>query len=105
MRYIMVIESIVKSYHTTRYNIKLFLLVRCRSVHKQKCKRPFSIDYGEPRSHARGVYPTQDTSNMRTTNPGESRGRNRYQNSSKREVRNLEERNVGNIRGNLPNKS
>ena len=29
-------------------------------------KRPFSMDYRDRETHARGVYPTQDTSRMGT---------------------------------------
>ena len=34
---------------------------------RPKYKGPFSIDYRERKSHARGVYTTQYTSRMRTT--------------------------------------
>ena len=33
-----------------------------RVVYRLKCNGPFSIDYRERGFHARGVYPTQDTS-------------------------------------------
>ena len=45
-------------------------------------------------SHARGVYPTQDTSRMGTART-KGKGKNRHRNNSKIVVRNLEERNVG----------
>ena len=42
------------------------LVVAAKRRKTPKHKGPFSIDYEEWRSHARGVYPTQDTSRMGT---------------------------------------
>ena len=52
------------------------------------------MDYREWRSHARGVYPTQDTSHMGTNSKDKARGGSRHKNNSKRVARNLDERNV-----------
>ena len=38
-----------------------------RRYKRPKYEIPFSIDYRERRSHARGVYPTQNTSRIGTT--------------------------------------
>ena len=42
-----------------------FTKIKLKSIQvaqRPKYKRPFSIDYRERKSHARGVYPTQGTS-------------------------------------------
>ena len=39
---------------------------RCEYIAKDKYTRPFSMNYREGGTHARGVYPTQDTSRMGT---------------------------------------
>ena len=51
------------------------------------------MDYREQRSHARGVYPTQDTSRMGTAWVKQEEETDK--NNGKRVARNLEERNVG----------
>ena len=48
------------------------------------------MDYSERGSHARGVYPTQDTSRM-----GKARVKEEEEADTRIIVRNLEERNVG----------
>ena len=45
-------------------------------------------------SHARGFYPKQDTSRMRTARMKQE-GKSRDKNNSERVVRNMEDRNVG----------
>ena len=55
------------------------------------------MDYKERRSHARGVYPTQDTSPVGTVRMNKARGRTRRKNNSNRVVRNLEEINAATI--------
>ena len=58
----------------TKHHFLLFLFFLNQSfstrhsmnLKDQKYKGPFSIDNSERRSHARGVYPTQDTSRMGT---------------------------------------
>ena len=47
------------------------------------------MDYRECGSHARGVYPTEDTSRK-----GKARERSRHKNNSKRVVKNMDERKV-----------
>ena len=42
------------------------LRVKCTTGGAQKYAGPFNIDYRERESHARGVYPTQDTSRLGT---------------------------------------
>ena len=54
-------------------------------------KGPFSIDNREQGSHARGVYPTQDSSRMGTASVKQEEETDK----NKRVVRNLEERKVG----------
>ena len=56
-------------------------------------KGPFSIDYRERGSHARGVHPTQYTSHMGTIRLKQEEETDT--NNSKRIARNLEERNLG----------
>ena len=50
-------------------------------IKRLRYKGPFSVDYKERRSHARGVYPTQDTSGIQNRN-NETRGRVVYENNS-----------------------
>ena len=68
---------------------------------QKKYKGPFSMNYREQGSHARGVSHTGylEPGN----NKGEARGRSRHKNNAK-VVRNLEERNVAR-RGKVPNKT
>ena len=62
------------------------------------------MDYRELGSHARSVYPTKYA--LRNGNSkDEIRGSSRQQNHSKRVVLNKDERNVGTIRGKIPNKT
>ena len=55
---------------------------------RPKYKGPFSMDYRERRSHARGVYPTQYTSLMGTERIKQEE---ETETSNTRVVRNLEE--------------
>ena len=76
------------------YLIKTGLKVRSiLVVHRPKYKGPFSMDYEERRFHARGVSHTGYLAYGNSK--GETRGRSRPKNNSKRVVRNREERNVG----------
>ena len=83
----------------------LFLLVRGlrQSYVNTSCSQyqgPFSTDHKERGSHARGVYSTQYTHLAHGNRKGDTRGRSRRQNNSKRVVRNLKEMDVGSKRKN-----
>ena len=70
---------------------------------RQKYKGPFSIDYRERGSHARGVYPAQYTSRVGTVRMREEEKSDK--NNSNRVVRNVKEGNVGTMREKVPNKA
>ena len=42
-------------------------LVAAKTLRGPKCKGPFTMDYRERGSHARGVYPTQNILHIETT--------------------------------------
>ena len=79
-------------------DVRTITTLRPLSHFASKYKGPFSMDYRERGSHARGVYHTQDTSLMTTARVKEdstARGRSTHKNNGKRVVKYLEERNVG----------
>ena len=58
------------------------------------------MDYKERESHAWSVDPTQDTSRIGTVRVKQQKETDK--NNSKRRVRDMEERNLGTIKGNRP---
>ena len=83
--------ALIRSISINTYIIIIVISLK-QSLKRPKYKVPFSMEYRERESHARGVRPTQYTSCMGTARVKQEEETDR---NNARVARNLEERNVG----------